>query len=191
MTNSQHQLNALREGGSSAHSVRSKRRVLQGKIVGGSRRSFEQVPKPQIDLLNLRESLKRRRMYDQYVTDSLAAGIESAQEDREYHTATQLESSRNSAACSQLEADSIEQNRVAKALALSKQRAVAEAMHSGKAVAFYATALIRFADDADLDPETAAFYKSVVRRLARGAMMDYEAAALGPDFDPSTFGDAS
>ena len=183
------QLNALREEGTSAHQVDQAGDVhIVGGIVQPDIPNAIHVPRPRTNLFNYRESKKLQQQWDAANREAFNRNLDLVREIQGFQDACNSESIKNRAACAQLKRDAAIQTDVARALARSRTRAAAKAMHDGKNVSVYATNLIRFIDVAEQDPVIRDDYKSMVRRLAKAAMIDMESAALGTDLDPDTFG---
>lgn len=188
MPNHISQVNASRGGSLPAREGNSERRAVPGEVVSDYGRTRPNTTKPKVNHFNA-ESRKRAKMWEENRTASWDRDLEHERELGDSQAAANLESMKTAINLDALHQDAKLHTQIAQAIAKMKQTATAEAMHNGKGLTVYASNLIRFIDSLDgMDAEIVDNYKGMVRRLARGAMIDWESAALGVDFDHSTFG---
>lgn len=188
MSNKMIQLNAIRRDTANREQNRPKSRAVPGEITSGWHRTRAGSNKPSINLFN-GESRKRGKMWEENFTAATERGYQHEREMDDYQVSAEAATEKNAIDCEALRVDAAVQSKVAQSLAQEKQLACAKGMHNGKNLVVFGSNLIRFVEGLEeSDEETVNYYKGMVRRLARGAMMDWESAALGSDFDPSTFG---
>lgn len=183
------ELNGLRRG-RPAHHVESMSNTVPHRVSSAPLEALpETLQKPKGNLLmkTYREQLRKWKEVQEI---AYKRTCDHQLELSAFVAETRLKNAKNEVECHRIANEAQTHALVAQAVAQMNQRAVAEAMNSGKNVVLYGTHLIQFIDREEIDPELAEYYKSMVRRLARFAMVDWESGAIGEDFDPTMLGGA-